>query len=311
MPRTPLHTRPVDPDTPPLVSVLVTCHEQARWLPVCLAAILGQRVDFPVEVRVLDDASTDGTAALLDRMVREPPGVLVARSLPENHRSRGLPVLRTLVEEERGEFIAMCDGDDVWTDPDKLSKQVASLRARPDCVAAFHDVVAVDETAERSLGSVLPAAQRRDLDAGTLRTGEAVLMLGTVMFRRAAGPLPEEFDRAPNRDQFLPVLLGRHGAARFDPEVGPLAYRRHGGGAVDRGGPRGALRDGAAHPGAARRLAPAHRGSRDRSGARGRPPQEGPGTLAGRPGRLSTARARACRVASWAAGQGSAADTTR
>ena len=105
----------------PLVSVVVPTHNRARLLRRTLHSILAQRVD-AIEVIVCDDGSDDDTArtaAALDRRVRvvcnqKPAGVSAARN-------RG-------IAEARGEWIAFCDDDDLWS-PDKLPRQLVAAES--------------------------------------------------------------------------------------------------------------------------------------------------------------------------------------
>lgn len=122
----------------PLVSVAMTAYNSEKWLARALDSVLMQQTEFPVEVVVGDDCSTDGTVA-------------VARSYRQRHpemirvleREKNLGIQRNYYgtfEHCRGKYIAWLDADDYWTDPEKLAIQVATLEADPTVMICGHFV---------------------------------------------------------------------------------------------------------------------------------------------------------------------------
>jgi len=122
----------------PIVSVAITAYNSAAWLPRSIESALAQRTDFPVEIVVGDDCSSDSTVA-------------VARSYQQHHPGRIRVIERTAnvgiqrnyfetFEQCRGRYIAWLDADDQWTDPQKLAIQVAALESDPTINACGHYV---------------------------------------------------------------------------------------------------------------------------------------------------------------------------
>lgn len=130
----------------PRVSVLVITYQHAGYIEQCLDGILMQRTDFPVEVLVGEDESTDGTRAICQRYAAEHPDRirLFLRERRDVIYINGKPTGRAnflkLLDDAKGEFIAVCEGDDHWTDPLKLQKQVNAMRANPHWSGCFHQV---------------------------------------------------------------------------------------------------------------------------------------------------------------------------
>lgn len=117
----------------PLVSVLCHTYNQAEYLPAALAGILRQRTDFPFEVIVRDDASTDGTSELVKSYAERFPQIIRAVLEPENSYRLGVKPIAATVPLARSEFIAFCEGDDYWLGRDKLQGQVGFMREHPEC----------------------------------------------------------------------------------------------------------------------------------------------------------------------------------
>ena len=117
------------------VTVTVVCvtYNHAAYIRDALEGFVMQKTDFPFEVLVHDDASTDGTADIVREYERKYPGIIRGIYQKENQYSKGVVISREFIYPQvRGEFVALCEGDDYWTDPLKLQKQVDALRAHPE-----------------------------------------------------------------------------------------------------------------------------------------------------------------------------------
>lgn len=132
--------------TEPLVSIICTAYNQEKYIRNCLDGFLMQKTDFPYEIIVHDDASTDHTAEIIREYERKHPECIRAIYQTENQYSQGIRIVQTYIyPKTRGKFIAYCEGDDYWTDPLKLAKQVNALYAHPDCRLCLHKVEDVSE----------------------------------------------------------------------------------------------------------------------------------------------------------------------
>lgn len=206
-----------------MVSVVVTTFQHHAWIAECLDGILTQRTSFPVEILVGEDESTDGTREICQRYAEAHPERirLFLRSRKEviqmGGRATGRANMMATLGAARGRYIAFCDGDDYWTDPLKLQKQVDCLEADPELVICFHKVLMnvrgklvkdsiTDPRFEQVSG---PTATVMDL----LRIGNFIHM-PSVVFRNVLTAFPDEFRRSPMGDYFLFILLMQHGNAR-------------------------------------------------------------------------------------------------
>lgn len=136
----------------PLVSVIVLTYDHSPFIRECLDSILGQDIDFRYEVLVGDDASADGTSEIVRWYAEKYPDVIHAFI-----REKNLGATRNLYDlftRARGRYIASCEGDDYWTDPLKLRKQVGFLEGHPEYSGCTHGCRIVDEDGK-------PAADQR------------------------------------------------------------------------------------------------------------------------------------------------------
>ena len=127
------------------VSVCITTYNHAPYIAEALDSVLMQETDFEYEIILGEDGSDDGTREIcIDYARRYPDRIrLFLRSRKDVIYFNGRPTGRfNLVENlkiARGEYVALLEGDDYWTDPQKLQKQVDFLNMHPKCSMCFHE----------------------------------------------------------------------------------------------------------------------------------------------------------------------------
>ena len=127
--------------TSPLVSICCVTYNHAPFIRKCLDGFLMQQTTFPVEILIHDDASTDSTDSIIREYAAKYPDKIFPLFEEENQYSK--PCHKQLdwynYERVRGKYIAYCEGDDYWTDPLKLQKQVDFMETHLEYSACFHN----------------------------------------------------------------------------------------------------------------------------------------------------------------------------
>ena len=168
------------------VSVICLTYNHVRWIRDALEGFVAQRTPWPVEVLVHDDASTDGTAAIVREYAARYPGLIRAFCSPVNLLSQGVVISRdVLYPFLNGEYVALCEGDDYWCDPLKLRRQVEALESHPEADICVHAVrrerpdgkVIYDAPFHRD--TVIPASQ-------VILGGGGYVATSSILCRRAA-----------------------------------------------------------------------------------------------------------------------------
>src|SRR6266576_3052599 len=113
------------------VSALIVTYNQEKFIEQAVRSALMQQVNFPYEIVIGEDCSTDNTRAIVERLASENPGKIRAILRDKNLGMHGNH--RATYNECRGQYIAMLEGDDYWTDPHKLQKQADFLDTHPEC----------------------------------------------------------------------------------------------------------------------------------------------------------------------------------
>lgn len=126
-----------------LVSVCVITYNHYNYIRQCLDGIIMQQTSFPFEIIINDDCSTDGTTEIIKEYVTKYPDIIRPIFHEENQYSKGVRGMfaKYCFPKARGKYIALCEGDDYWTDPLKLQKQVDFLERNSDYSMACSDAV--------------------------------------------------------------------------------------------------------------------------------------------------------------------------
>lgn len=124
-----------------IVSICCITYNQEKYVRDALDGFLMQKTSFPIEIIIHDDASTDKTADIIREYAQKHSDLIVPIYQQENQYSQGVKPLRNFVfPKAQGKYIALCEGDDYWTDPYKLEKQVNFLEKHEDFAMCFHKV---------------------------------------------------------------------------------------------------------------------------------------------------------------------------
>ena len=123
------------------IKVTVRCitYNQKEYIRQCLDGFVMQQTNFRFEAIVHDDASSDGTADIVREYAEKYPDIIKPIFETENQYSKHDGSLgRILNANTRGKYVALCEGDDYWTNPHKLQKQADFLDANPQCSLTYH-----------------------------------------------------------------------------------------------------------------------------------------------------------------------------
>lgn len=210
----------------PKVSVCMITYNHAPYIAQAIESVLMQETDFPVELVIGEDCSTDNTRAIVREYgERYPDRIRVL--LPDRNLGM-IPNFVATMDACNGQYIALLEGDDYWTDPLKLQRQVDFLEAHPECSMCFHNVALLHQNGLEGL--------KRLPGAGAELTIEDLLLANpvstcSVVFRHApVEELPEWYFELIMGDWSLWVLLAQRGKLSYIDQVMGV-YRVHQGGA--------------------------------------------------------------------------------
>ena len=208
------------------VTVCVPTYRHARSIEKCLDSILEQETDFTYEILIGEDGSTDGTRELCAEYSSKYPERirLFLHSRDNNIEINGYATgrfnLLYLLSKANGEYIALCEGDDWWTDKNKLQTQVRAMSGSPGCNVSCHAAYAESARYSGSGGligyrgteqKIIPAAD-------VILSGGGFCATLAIMFRRTViRKLPDWLILAPVMDYYLLALAAAEGGCLYIP----------------------------------------------------------------------------------------------
>ncbi|HXE10353.1 MAG TPA: glycosyltransferase, partial [Verrucomicrobiae bacterium] len=208
----------------PKVSVVTVTYNQEQYVRQALDSFVSQRTDFPFEVVIADDCSTDSTPEIIKEYAERHPDIfkpiLRKKNLGVGENFKGA------MQAATGEYIALCEGDDYWTDDTKLQKQADFLDKNPKHGLCFHPVTVFFESGDQE-SYVYPGKDQvpKLTTAELLR--ENFIQTNSVMYRR------QNYDDLPTHmlpvDWYLHLYHAKFGKIGFINRT-MSAYRRHPGG---------------------------------------------------------------------------------
>jgi glycosyltransferase involved in cell wall biosynthesis len=209
-----------------LVSICCLAYNHESYIRNCLDGFITQRTNFDFEVIIHDDASNDKTAEIIKEYELKYPNLIKPIYQIENQWSKGVRITSELnFPRAKGKYIALCEGDDYWTDPYKLQKQVDFLEANSDYVLSFHKVKILKTDGILVEDFITKVPENYENQETLARLGNYI-HTPSVVFRNIIKEFPPEMKLSPIGDFFLYMLLSRYGKLNYLDET--MAVYRYG-----------------------------------------------------------------------------------
>ena len=190
-----------------MVSIICNAYNHEKYIRDALDGFVMQKTNFVYEILVHDDASTDTTADIIREYEAKYPELIKPIYQTENQYSKEEGLVGKIQRARAlGKYIAICEGDDFWTDPLKLQKQVDALEAHPEIDMCTHRASKVKEYDKKFIAMVEPADHDTILtQAQVIKGGGGYLATCSLMFRRTLCENTPEFRKALWIDYSLQV----------------------------------------------------------------------------------------------------------
>lgn len=220
----------------PVVSILMMTYNHAPFIGEAIESVLNQQTQYPFELIICDDASSDGAQEIARTYAKKDPRIVLSL------QARNTRFARNFVDgckRVRGKYLAFCEGDDYWTNPQKLEKQVGYLEEHPDFAVCAHRVQMLNMN-DQQPGNVAQfiykdcSADEERIKQGIFYADEAIanyyFQTGSLVLRwRFKDGLPHWFRKRMMFDHFFFMLHAVEGKIKYFDEVMSV-WRRHGGG---------------------------------------------------------------------------------
>lgn len=209
----------------PLVSIVCISYNHEQYIRDALEGFVMQKTTFPFEIVISDDCSKDGTRLVIEEYEAKYPNLI--RDISPEKNMGAMLNFRCVQENANGKYVAICEGDDYWTDPYKLQKQVDFMETHPDYSECFTNSYVLENGVKRqainhiwdtyNIEDLLQANALNMRDRGDLIVPCA--HTSTILYRRSEEGLPEWISRCFIGDEPLFISLAQYGKAKFINEI--------------------------------------------------------------------------------------------
>lgn len=211
----------------PILSIYVATYNHEKYITQALDSILMQKTDYSYEVLVGEDFSTDNTRAVLKEYEKEHPGKFTIFYRDHNTYRDNPNNIQDLIMRCRGKYIIALEGDDFWTDPNKINRQIDFLETHPEYIAVAHHCTVVGHDSQPN-GEIYPECQDEEYSFRHYFSEILPGQLTTVMYRNifidsSDKTLFEKKLTPPDRVLYFHLLM--HGKIHCIQE--PMSAYRH------------------------------------------------------------------------------------
>ncbi|GIT98074.1 glycosyltransferase [Sulfurovum sp. TSL1] len=213
----------------PVVSIICPTYNHENYIEQALDSFLMQETNFPFEIIIHDDASTDNTVNKINAYTEKYPHIIKTILQEENQYSQGgQRIFFFLSEKAKGKYHALCEGDDYWIDSKKLQLQIDLMEQYPQCHMSFHPA---EKRFENDADGKIYANQAYENKifsvSDVILGGGGFCPSASLIYRKeVVSDLPKFFSKAPVGDYFLQILGSLNGGALYINKV--MAVYRQG-----------------------------------------------------------------------------------
>lgn len=199
------------------LSIACNTYNHEAYIADAIESFLMQKTTHKFEILIYDDASTDKTAEIIKKYEGMYPDIIKPIYQTENQYSKGAKVGKFNWDRAVGKYIAICEGDDYWTDPYKIEKQVDYLEKNPECSLCVHAAKVVNAKTNKVLSHIRPSKENKIFSTEEIIYGGGGLFAtNSMVYRRIeCKVIPKFYDNAPVGDYPLTIFLSLLGKVYY------------------------------------------------------------------------------------------------
>ena len=196
------------------ISVIMITYGHEKFIRQAVEGVLMQKCNFNVELIIANDASPDKTSDIVYDIIKTNPNANRIKYINRDKNIGGQNNFKDAFEQCKGKYIAHCEGDDYWTDPYKLQKQINFLETNPDYVLTFHKIKILQPNGILVDDFITKIPEN-------YQTIEALAQYGnyihtpSIVYKNIINELPFEMMISPIGDYFLYMIIAQHGKLKY------------------------------------------------------------------------------------------------
>ena len=215
-------------ETKPLISISMITYNHEKFIRQAVESVLAQNFDSNFELVISNDNSQDNTHNIVQEIIKTHP---LGGKIKYFKHKKNLGMMSNFIfaiEICKGNYIALCEGDDYWTDPLKLNKQISFLERNLEYAACFTNAKIINEH-ENSSKKFVKSLKNNYPSNEIVKLGGGFFPTASLVFRNQEIIFPKFMYQAMSGDYSLALLLACRGDFYYLDNV-TCVYRMHGGG---------------------------------------------------------------------------------
>lgn len=198
-----------------LVSINCITYNHEKFIDKAIESFINQITDFEFEIVIGEDCSTDGTLEIVKEYEKQYPSLI--RLITDSKNVGMSKNSRRILDASVGEYIAICEGDDYWTDPFKLQKQVDFFKRHKECSLVFHAADIINVETGLIEGEIRPFKRTFIYPENKLFFGGGdFVATASMMFKKSLMiDLPDFYVKSPVGDHAMALLLSYRGRVGY------------------------------------------------------------------------------------------------
>jgi glycosyltransferase involved in cell wall biosynthesis len=200
-----------------MTSICCITYNHENYIADAIESFLMQKTNFNYEILIYDDASTDKTADIIREYETKYPGLIKPIYQTENQYSKGVKTINFSLQRAEGKYVAICEGDDYWTDPYKLQKQVDYMEKHPECSMCVHAAYRVSPEKTKMKSHVRPNRGNKVFTVEeVIEGGGGLFATNSILYPAVFGKnRPDFYKNAPVGDYPLAIYLALQGTVYY------------------------------------------------------------------------------------------------
>ncbi len=201
------------------VTAYCLAYNHEKYIRQALEGFVSQKTDFGFKVIVHDDASTDGTRAIIEEYAEKYPEIIFPIYQTENQYSKGVKIFLDIIAPKVDtEYLMVCEGDDYWTDENKVQMQYDFMQSHPECSLCVHNTEIVDNNSKPIGKKINPSNE--DYDVST----EDIIAMGGGGLFHTTSCIYRVADRVNMPKEYLIKGVGDYPLALYLSSIGKVHY---------------------------------------------------------------------------------------
>jgi glycosyltransferase involved in cell wall biosynthesis len=204
-----------------MISVCMITYKQAKFIKDAVQGVLMQKKEFDIELIIADDCSPDETEKIVAEIIKSHPNGHWIKYTRHNQNKGMMNNFIWALQQCKGDYIALCEGDDYWIDKEKLKKQVNILNTNGSCSFTFHQAIRIFDVQRQY--EIYPIFKNHIMDSVSFFKFSTIPMASVLFRNKFSFNCPNSHIQP---DFLLLCKLMSIGNAYFLPEVMSV-YRKH------------------------------------------------------------------------------------